>query len=97
MTGDQDDSPWADPMVLAALKDGREPSDIALLLCPDCGVFGYYNEGSRFYCRMCDKSFGMLCDDEEPDEDGLPYLRFDEGDLMTLADYEDCEPDGYGH
>jgi len=54
---------WNDPMVKEALSDGRQPWDIALLPCPVCGKLSYYNEGSHFSCRFCDKSFYVVSDE----------------------------------
>ena len=48
---------WKDPYVREALKDGRAASDIAVMSCPTCGQYGYYNEGSSFSCRFCDLTF----------------------------------------
>lgn len=44
---------WKDPEVKCALKDGRTADDIRVLSCPKCSRWGYYNEGSSFYCRFC--------------------------------------------
>lgn len=74
---------WKDPMVKEALADGRPPEDIAVLSCPECGLQGYYNQGSHFSCRKCDKTFDTLSEDEEPQE-GCRYVRIDE--CITLAD-----------
>lgn len=92
---DQDDSPWADPGVKRALKEGRDPSDIALLSCPMCGVLGYYNQGSHFSCRMCNEAWAVLADGEDPVEyEGRQTMCADE--VISLADFEDGAPDGYG-
>jgi len=92
---DQDDSPWADPGVKKALRDGRDPHDIALLICPKCGVLGYYNEGSHFYCRMCDEGWAVLSEGEDPAEyEGRQTMVVD--GVTTLADFEEGAPDGYG-
>lgn len=91
----QDDSPWADPDVKRALRDGRDPSDIALLICPKCGILGYYNEGSHFCCRMCNETWAVLADGEDPVEyEGWQTMCADE--VISLADFEDGAPDGYG-
>jgi hypothetical protein len=83
---------WKDPAVQAALKEGRSADDIAVLPCPNCGEYGYYNEGSHFYCRFCNKGFSCLTEDEEPPE-GVPYLYL-EGHT-TLADTVTDVTDGY--
>src|ERR1017187_7390401 len=44
---------WKDPSVKGALKQGRSPDDIMVMACPQCGEWGYYNQGSHFYCRHC--------------------------------------------
>jgi hypothetical protein len=48
---------WKDPQVQEALKDGRSADDIAVIDCPKCGKWGYYNEGSHFTCRFCKNTF----------------------------------------
>ena len=80
-------SPYDDPMVQAALGDGRAESDIALLPCPHCGTLGYYNEGSHFSCRACDHFYSCIAEWEDPPLDGSPYLVLD--CVSTLADW-DC-------
>ena len=74
---------WKDPNVKAALKEGRPPDDIAVLQCPKCAEWGYYNEGSHFYCRTCQHGFHCVSEGEEVPDD-RPYL-FLEGST-TLAD-----------
>lgn len=85
-----DDSPWTDPNVVAALKNGRPPSDIALLSCPRCGVLGYYNEGSHFSCRACGSGFAVLSEGESHDG---PALHTD--GVITLDDFASAAPEGY--
>ena len=76
---------WKDPRVNDALKDGRQPDDIAVLECPQCGKFGYYNQGSHFSCLGCDMDFYVCSESEEaPDR---PFVRVD--DFRTLADITD--------
>lgn len=74
---------WKSPDVKAALKEGRPPEDIAVLSCPKCGRWGYYNQGSHFYCRFCKRSWYCCSEGEEPPGD-RPWLRLDE--YTTLAD-----------
>ncbi len=75
---------WKDPMVKAALKEGRSADDIAVVECPKCYKYGYYNEGSHFSCRFCDRTW-YVCGDEEPaPDDGRPYMRL--YDQISLAD-----------
>lgn len=74
---------WKDPMVQAALKDGRSPDDIAVLNCPKCGHPGYYNQGSRFSCRHCRGSWYCCSEDEMPPMD-RPWLSLDR--VISLAD-----------
>jgi len=69
--------------VKAALKEGRSAYDIAVLRCPKCGRWGYYNEGSHFYCRFCKQGF-YCCGPEEDVPATRPYLFFD--GRTTLAD-----------
>src|SRR5690348_1270350 len=70
-------SPNDDPMVEAALKGGREPSEISLIRCSACGVYTYYNEGSHWTCREC----GVLIDNDLLDD------VIGAGEVITLQDY----------
>ncbi len=88
----QDDSPWTDPRVKLALESGRPPTDIALLSCPKCGIFGYYNQGSHFCCRFCKEGFYVRSEDEQ-DAGTQPAILADEA--IMLSDFDDCSPDGY--
>lgn len=79
---------WKDPAVKAALKEGRTPDDIAVLSCPKCDAWGYYNQGSHFYCRHCRKGWYCCSEGEEPPDD-RPYLFLD--GHTTLADTVECD------
>jgi hypothetical protein len=57
---------WRQPEVMAALKQGRAPDDIAVLSCPKCGRWGYYNQGSHFWCRFCSEGWYCCYEGEEP-------------------------------
>jgi len=81
---------YKDPMVKEALKDGRPPTDIAVLMCPKCGEYGYYNQGSHFSCRLCDGTWYCCAEGEDP-PDGVPYLRLDE--FLTVDDVTNYDPD----
>jgi hypothetical protein len=84
---------WKDPHVKAALKDGRAPEDIAVLPCPSCGRYGYYNQGSHFTCRFCRDTWLCLSEGAEPPADGRPWLRLDAE--ATLADTTTEPTEGY--
>lgn len=93
----RDDLPrdiWKDPNVQAALKEGRHADDIMVLRCPECAQYGYYNQGSSFYCRFCDAAF-YCCSENESAPEGRAYLRLDESDCITLADTVTEPGDGY--
>ena len=66
-------SVWNDPRVRAALTD-RGPDDIALLSCPQCGAYGYYNEGSHFFCRFCEQTWHCCTENEEPPLTDSPFF-----------------------
>ena len=83
---------WKDPHVKAALKEGRPAEDIAVLSCPKCGRWGYYNQGSGFWCRFCKEGFYVCTEDEEPPV-GRQYLYID--GFMSLADTVTFTTDGY--
>lgn len=80
-------SPYEDPMVKAAIKDGRDPSDIWLINCPACGQPSYYNQGSHFTCRLCQKGWVCITEEEEEPADGS-YISLGHGDEYTLDDHE---------
>ena len=81
---------WKDPQVKEALKDGRSADDIAILRCPECNRTGYYNQGSYFTCRFCDKTFYVLTEGEEYDG---PTVQGDE--MISLADTVTETTEGY--
>jgi hypothetical protein len=73
---------WKDPYVKEALKSGRQTFDVQCLRCPECNDLGYYNEGSSFSCRFCDRTFRV---DEEMIADSM----------VSLADTVTEATDGY--
>lgn len=81
---------WKDPRVKDALKDGRTPDDIAVLSCPKCGAFGYYNQGSHFTCRYCKRTWYCCSEGEEPPPD-RDYLVLD--GHTTLSDTVETNED----
>ena len=83
---------WKDPNVLAAMKAGRHLDDIAVLSCPRCGQFSYYNQGSWFTCRHCECSWYIIGEDEEPPLDAS-YMRVDW--CTTMQDVLDAECSDY--
>lgn len=85
---------WQQLEVKQALKEGRPADDIAVLSCPDCGRWGYYNQGSGFSCRFCNKSWLCLAEGEwQPD--GVACIRLEEEGFTTLADTVTETTDGY--
>ncbi len=83
---------WKDPNVKAALKQGRTAEDIMVMNCPKCGRFGYYNQGSNFWCRFCKEGWVCLSEDETPPPD-RQYLYLDE--VRTLSDTITEPTEGY--
>lgn len=82
---------WKDPAVKEALRD-REAYDIAVIRCPECDQYGYYNEGSSFSCRFCDLMFLVVGEDESHPE-GYRTVPADE--VVRLDDtITECS-DGY--
>lgn len=82
---------WKDSMVKAALKDGRSADDIAVLSCPKCGAWGYWNEGSHFSCRLCKKTWHVtteMADDHIKLSDTVTVTN-DGYDNQTLANPRD--------
>lgn len=82
-------SVWEDPEVIAAMRVGRQLNDISVLNCPRCGQLSYYNNGSHFYCRHCDKGFEVLSEDE-PDPGG-PAIRLWIDTHLTMDDVLDAD------
>lgn len=83
---------WQDPQVKEALKSGRSAWDIMVLPCPDCNRWGYYNQGSSFSCRFCDKSW-YVCSEDEPTP--KPTRFMDAFDMISLHDTLTVTTDGY--
>lgn len=84
---------WRDPSVMAALKGGRTPDDIMVLDCPKCSRYGYYNQGSSFWCRFCKESWRCLNGGEDSDCSRQIYL--DDHSPVTLSDTITDVTDGY--
>lgn len=82
---------WKDPNVKAALKEGRPVDDIAVLRCPACHRWNYYNQGSTYWCRVCRQSWRVLYEDE-PVPDGRYFVV---EDFTSLADTITEVTDGY--
>jgi hypothetical protein len=91
MAHDSETDIWKDPGVKQALKSGRQPDDIAVLSCPKCGRWGYYNQGSSFWCRFCKQGWYCCSEDEEPPMD-RQYMYLD--GFTTLADTTECTDEG---
>lgn len=83
---------WKDPNVKARLKQGDLPSEIAVLACPKCDRWGYYNEGSHFWCRFCKASWHCCTEGEEPPTD-RQYLILD--GFTSLDDTVTDTTEGY--
>lgn len=82
---------WKDPQVMEALKDGRSADDIAVVRCPECDRWGYYNEGSHFSCRFCNRSW-YVCGEDQVSRHGLD-MTID--GHTSLADTLTETTDGY--
>jgi len=85
-------SVWRDCDVISAMNDGRTLDDICVLNCPICGQLSYYNQGSSFYCKPCDKGFVCLSEDETPPSNER-YVRLDY--ILTMEDVADAECEDY--
>ena len=83
---------WKDPQVQEALKEGRPSDNIMALPCRQCGEWGYYNQGSHFSCRLCDKTWSVLREEESPTE-GVPHMFAI--DMTSLADTITETTEGY--
>jgi hypothetical protein len=81
---------WEDPSVKAALRE-RSADDIAVLECPKCGRWGYYNQERNFYCRTCRRSF-YCCPEGEQAPLDRAFIRLDS--FTTLADITEIQAGG---
>jgi hypothetical protein len=83
------------PGVVRALREGRNPDDIAILSCGACGELGYYNQGSSFSCAYCKRGFRVVTQDEADDDDygATGTMVIDE--CHSLQDILDAEPYDY--
>lgn len=86
-------SVWDDPNVKDAFNSGRTADDICVLNCPICGQISYYNQGSSFFCRHCDKGFYVRSDDEDPAEIVGTYVNIN--CTLTMADVAAAECEDY--
>lgn len=85
---------WKDPSVVAALKDGRPPDDVMVMACPKCNRYGYYNQGSNFWCRFCKEGWYCCSEGEESPTD-RQWLDLNMESPITLADTITDPTDGY--
>lgn len=65
-----------DPIVVAAIREGRHANDIWLVDCPNCGVPSYWNQGSHAGCRLCGADLSDLTDDAYTLEDYWDYAPY---------------------
>ena len=88
-------SVWSDPNVVEAFRDGRTADDICVLNCVQCGALSYYNLGSWFTCRHCDRTWFVANEDEVEEcvTEGRPYILVDV--LLTMADVVEAECEDY--
>jgi hypothetical protein len=84
---------WKDPNVKAALRDGRSADDIAVLRCPNCSRWNYYNQGSSYWCRFCKERWYCRAEGEERPE--CQYINLAEEGFTSLADTLTVTTDGY--
>lgn len=73
---------WQDPLIRSLLKE-RPADDIQVMDCPVCGRMSYYNQGSHFTCRFCDRTWYVFSEGEEPPDD-RPSMSADS--MRSLAD-----------
>lgn len=86
---------WKDPNVIAAFGEGRASNDICVLNCPACGELSYYNQGSSFTCRVCERGFWILGENEEVPDGSLASDYFRPDFLLTMEDVAEAECSGY--
>jgi len=75
-----------DATIIAAIREGRHADDIYLLNCPWCGVPSYYNQGSHFTCRICDRNV-IVTDDDSGSNTSVSSCE-----AYTLAEYWEEAP-----
>lgn len=85
---------WKDPNVQAALKEGRPVEDIAVLRCPKCSRWNYYNQGSSYWCRFCQDDWVCLSEGESH-HGRKNFIRLDEEGFTSLADTITEVTEGY--
>jgi len=78
-----------DPRVAEALRE-RPANDVCLFSCPNCGLYGYYDQGSSFHCLGCDSGFVVVCEDEDAPPD-CAHIRLGSEDPVTVADAIEAE------
>jgi hypothetical protein len=86
---------WEDPGTVGAIESGRALDDIAVLNCRDCGQIGYYNQGSSFWCRHCEKNWYVAVEEETYDLDFVPHGWIVIDVNLTLADVLEMECEDY--
>jgi hypothetical protein len=59
----EDLRPERDPMVIAALEEGRHADDIWIVECPNCCIYSYWNEGTHASCRKCGLDLSAITGD----------------------------------
>ena len=75
-----------DETIIAAILEGRHADDIYLLDCPWCRVPSYYNQGSHFTCRICERTVQVV------DDDSGSATSVSADDMYSLADFWETAP-----
>ncbi len=76
---------WQDSHGIAeAIRAGRDPSDIAVVVCYHCGSVTYYNQGSHCTCEHCDASLDHLLDSDTGEVTTLDDLMTAEAESIDL-------------
>lgn len=84
---------WKDPNVQEALREERPAEDIAVLRCPECSRWNYYNQGSTYWCRFCRETY--YCRAEGESRPKCRYIDVEEQGFTSLADTITETTDGY--
>jgi hypothetical protein len=76
-----------DPAVTDALKE-RPAYDVCLILCPQCGLYSYYNQGSHAGCFHCGKDLTRFLDDDSFADNICTVQDMIDYDLSGYAELE---------
>lgn len=93
-TGELPHDIWKDPCVMAALRE-RAAVDIQVIACPKCNEYGYWNEGSHYSCRFCNRSWFVFSENDTRRKNSNCIRIGDDAEPISLADTITDTTEGY--